>query len=204
MGGASLTRRALLLSGGMDSTALAWGLRPDLAITIDYGQLAAAGEIRASAAVCHALGVRHRIIRVDCRCLGSGDMAGTDSMSFAPVSEWWPFRNQLIITLGAAAALQEEMGRLAIGTVTTDAAHADGRREFFEAMNALLQMQEGGLVLETPAVEDTTVSLCQRVSVPFEFLAWSHSCHVSERACGLCRGCCKHRGSMRELGHGEY
>jgi 7-cyano-7-deazaguanine synthase len=204
MGGASLIKRALLLSGGMDSTALAWGLRPDLAITVDYGQLAAAGEIRASAAVCDELGVQHRIIRVDCRCLGSGDMAGTDSMTFAPISEWWPFRNQLIITLGAAAALQDEMTCLAIGTVATDAAHADGRREFFGAMNAVLQMQEGGLVLETPAIEDTTVSLCRRLSVPFEFLAWAHSCHVSERACGLCRGCCKHRESMRELGHGEY
>jgi 7-cyano-7-deazaguanine synthase len=188
----------------MDSTALAWGLKPDLAITIDYGQLAAAGEISASAAVCQTLGVLHRVIHVDCRCLGSGDMAGTDSMTFAPVSEWWPFRNQLIITFGAAAALQEGMTHLAIGAVATDASHADGRREFFEAMNMMLQMQEGGIVLEAPALEYTTVSLCRRVSVPFEILAWSHSCHIPEGACGHCRGCCKHRNSMRELGYAEY
>lgn len=204
MGGASLTRRAILLSGGMDSTALAWGLRPDLGITIDYGQLAAPGEIRASAAVCHTLGIQHRVLRVDCRSLGSGDMAGTDSLAFAPVSEWWPFRNQLIITLGAAAAIQAGMTCLAIAAVSSDSSHADGRREFFEKMNQLLQMQEGEIVLEAPAVEDTTVSLCRRVAVPFEILAWSHSCHISEYACGRCRGCCKHRESMRELGHGEY
>lgn len=204
MGGASLTKRSLLLSGGMDSTALAWALRPDLAITIDYGQLAAPGEIRASTAVCQALGVQHRVIRVDCRSLGSGDMAGTNSMMFAPVSEWWPFRNQLIITLGAAAAIQAETTCLVIGAVATDSSHADGRREFFEKMTQLLQMQEGGIVLEAPALEDTTVSLCRRVAVPFEILAWSHSCHRSDYACGRCRGCCKHRESMRELGHGEY
>jgi 7-cyano-7-deazaguanine synthase len=199
-----VTRRALLLSGGMDSTALAWALRPDLAITVDYGQLPAEGEIRAATAVCQTLGLRHRVIRVDCRFLGSGDMAGTNSLKCAPVSEWWPFRNQLIVTLGAAAAIQEGMTCIVIGAVVTDASHADGRSEFFEAMNRLLQLQEGGMVLETPAAEDTTVSLCRRTSVPFEILAWSHSCHVSGRACGRCRGCCKHRESMRELGYGEY
>jgi 7-cyano-7-deazaguanine synthase len=204
MGGADLTKRALLLSGGMDSTALAWDLRPNLGITIDYGQLAAPGEMRASAAVCLALGIEHRVIRVDCRSLGSGDMAGTDSLAFAPVSEWWPFRNQLIVTLGACAAIQAGMTRLAIAAVASDSSHADGRREFFEQMNQLLLIQEGEIVLEAPAVEDTTVSLCRRVAVPFEILAWSHSCHISEHACGRCRGCRKHRESMRELGHGEY
>lgn len=204
MGGADLTKRALLLSGGMDSTALAWSLRPDLGITIDYGQLAAPGEIRASAAVCQALRIQHRVIRVDCRSLGSGDMAGTDSLAFAPVSEWWPFRNQLIITLGAAAAIQAGMTCLAIAAVASDSSHADGRREFFEQMNQLMLSQEGEIVLEAPAVGDTTVSLCRRVAVPFEILAWSHSCHIAEHACGRCRGCRKHRESMRELGHGEY
>gem|GEM_PF-1618476 len=47
----------------------------------------------------------------------------------------------------------------------------DGRREFFEAMNRILHLQEGSLALETPALEDTTISLCQRSFVPFEVLA---------------------------------
>jgi 7-cyano-7-deazaguanine synthase len=188
----------------MDSVALAWALRPMLAITIDYGQLPARGEIEAATAVCDALGLSHRVIRIDCSCMGSGDMAGTASMPMAPVSEWWPFRNQLLITFGAAAALQAGLSSLVIGAVSTDTSHVDGRREFFEAVNNVLYLQEGNVVLEAPALEDTTVSLCRRLSVPFEVLAWSHSCHVSERACGLCRGCCKHRESMRELGYGEY
>lgn len=125
-------------------------------------------------------------------------------MPMAPVSEWWPFRNQLVITFGAAAALQEGMSHLAIGAVSNDASHADGRWDFFEAINRVLQIQEGAMELETPALEDTTVSLCQRVCVPFETLAWSHSCHIAEHACGWCRGCRKHRESMRELGYGEY
>ena len=196
--------RALLLSGGMDSVALAWALRPDLSVTIDYGQLAAEGEIQAAAAACENLGLSHRVIRVDCRGLGSGDMAGTAAIPVAPVSEWWPFRNQLLITLGAAATIQAGLSHLVIGAVSSDASHVDGRREFFEAMNRVLRIQEGGITLEMPALEDTTVSLCRRLAVPFEVLAWSHSCHVSDRACGRCRGCCKHRESMRALGYGEY
>ena len=36
----------MLLSGGMDSIAVAYWRRPSLAITIDYGQVPAAGELR--------------------------------------------------------------------------------------------------------------------------------------------------------------
>jgi 7-cyano-7-deazaguanine synthase len=199
-----MSRNMLLLSGGMDSTALAWGIRPELALTIDYGQQAAGGELRAASAVCAALNIRHKSVQVDCRALGSGDLAGTTPHSAAPVPEWWPFRNQLLITLAAAVALQEGVTRLTVGTVSTDRSHADGRLEFFEEMGRLLRLQEGGLDVEVPAIKETSVSLCQSVGIPFEVLAWSHSCHVSEYACGTCRGCLKHRETMRELGYGEY
>lgn len=197
-----ITSSAILLSGGMDSTALAWVMRPDLAITFDYGQLAARGEIQAATAVCGAIGVRHRVVTVNCRALGSGDMAGTEPSSVAPVPEWWPFRNQLLITMAAAVALSEGMKRLVVGSVANDRSHADGRKAFFHAMNRILVIQEGALRLVAPAIEETTVDLCR--DVPFEILAWTHSCHVSDYACGTCRGCVKHRETMYALGHGEY
>src|SRR4051812_5109212 len=95
-------KRLLLLSGGMDSIALAWAIRPDLSLTIDYGQLAAPGEIRAAKAVCAELGLGHKVLKIDCSGIGSGDMAGARPSEVAPVSEWWPFRNQLLVTMGAA------------------------------------------------------------------------------------------------------
>lgn len=199
-----MTKRALLLSGGMDSTALAWAIRPELAITIDYGQLAAVGELRAAKSICEALGLRPRVVSVNCRQLGSGDMAGSEPNIVAPVSEWWPFRNQLLITLAAAVALQEGMTSVVLGAVASDGCHADGRPVFFEDMRRILRGQEGNLELEAPAILESTAALCRRVAVPFEILAWAHSCHVSEHACGVCRGCRKHRESMRELGYGEY
>lgn len=38
-------KTGLLLSGGMDSLTLAWWKRPDIAFTLNYGQLAAQAEI---------------------------------------------------------------------------------------------------------------------------------------------------------------
>jgi 7-cyano-7-deazaguanine synthase len=199
-----MSKCALLLSGGMDSIALAYGMRPDLCITVDYGQEPAEGEIRASSAVCDSLGLRHRVLKVDCSELGSGDLAGKPPLSLAPVSEWWPFRNQLLITFGAALAVQEGVNRLLIGCVSTDGTHADGRVEFLRGMKDLLGQQEGNIALETPAIDKTTVDLCRFVQIPFKVLAWAHSCHVAPFACGRCRGCQKHRSSMRELGYEDY
>ena len=68
--------KGLLLSGGMDSIALAWWLRPEQAITVDYGQLAAIAETRTSRQVCEELGIGHTVIEARCPELGSGDMAG--------------------------------------------------------------------------------------------------------------------------------
>lgn len=197
-------KRLLLLSGGMDSIALAWALRPELCLTIDYGQRAASGEIKAAIAVCEELGLQHRTISVDCSALGSGEMAGSEPSTFAPVPEWWPFRNQLLITLASALAIKEGLNIVTVGTVSTDSSHADGTVDFIEVMNKILLLQEGKIHLEAPGIALTTVELCRQFGVPHSVLGWAHSCHLGGFACGTCRGCCKHRNSMRELGFGEY
>lgn len=66
---------ALLLSGGLDSTALAYSEEPDYAITVDYGQNAARGEIDASKQICKELAIDHYVINADCSDLGTGTMS---------------------------------------------------------------------------------------------------------------------------------
>jgi 7-cyano-7-deazaguanine synthase len=197
-------RVALLLSGGMDSIALAWWLRPDLAITIDYGQKPAPGEIRAASAVAAELGIAHEIIRADISALGSGDLAGVVASSVAPVREWWPFRNQFLVTVAAMRAVTIGIDKLLIGSLRTDAAHRDGSGEFVKALSDLLQLQEGHLILEAPAIEMDGPELLRRSAVPLELLAWAHSCHVSDYACGECRGCRKHYETLEALGQDPY
>ncbi|KPF73897.1 ExsB family protein [Blastomonas sp. AAP25] len=190
---------ALLLSGGVDSVALAFWKRPVVAITIDYGQRAAASEIAAARHVAELLTMSHEVVSVDCSSLGSGDMAGCAPLTEAPVSEWWPYRNQLLVTLGAMKAIGLGAGQLMIGSVATDAVHVDGTPEFYQAMDRLTAMQEGGLRVTAPAVSMTTAELVRSSGVTRDVIAWAHSCHTGPFACGDCRGCYKHQQVMEEL-----
>ncbi len=195
---------AILLSGGMDSIALAWWCRPDVAITIDYGQIPAAAEIRAAKAAAHAMDMAYRIIKVDLKALGSGDLAGREASSLAPVREWWPFRNQMLVTLAAMDGIAIGVDRILIGAVAGDTAHADGRKEFVNALSAAMALQEGGVILDAPAIDLSAEDLVRRSGVPMDVLAWAHSCHAADYACGFCRGCHKHYHTMAALNVDPY
>lgn len=184
--------RALLLSGGMDSIALAFWKRPEIAITIDYGQRAAEAEVTAARQVARELGIQHEVIAIDCTAIGSGDMAGSIALEIAPVPEWWPFRNQLLVTFAAARGLVLGVTEIMTGSVASDGSHADGRPGFYQAMDAVTSLQEGGIRVTAPALDMTTPELVRQSGVPREILAWAHSCHTGNLACGNCRGCVKH------------
>lgn len=194
--------KAVLLSGGMDSIALAHWKRPDVAITLDYGQKAAPTELAAAAEVARILAIRHETIRVDCSTLGSGDMAGGAPLGVAPVTEWWPFRNQLLLTLAGMRAVAIGVAELMVGSVVSDGSHADGKAEFYAAVDRLMSLQEGGIRVTAPAIGMSTAELIRVSGVPRETLSWAHSCHTGPLACGDCRGCHKHFQVTEELfGH---
>lgn len=197
-------KTGILLSGGIDSIALAWWKSPEIAYTVDYGQRSANGEVRAAGAVCSTMDIVHRVLRVDCSSLGSGDLAGREPNSLAPSSEWWPFRNQLLLTLAAMAAVQDGVNRLLFGAVKSDSFHQDGSADFFRQIGCLVSLQEGGIAIEAPALAMTSAELVRASGIKPSVLSWAHSCHKSDFACGNCRGCEKHRLVMMELGHGAY
>jgi 7-cyano-7-deazaguanine synthase len=193
--------RLLLFSGGLDSTALAVLLSPEQALTIDYGQVSAAGEIRAAAAISTELGIAHHVLRCDCSGVGSGLLAGRDPDPAAPVVEWWPFRNQLLLTLAGAWALPHGCQELIVGSVRGDDAHADGTAAFYDRADDLISTQEGNLRVTAPALSKTSESLLREAHVPKGLLGFTHSCHCSEWACGLCPGCIKRTQILEEVGH---
>lgn len=194
-------KTGLLLSGGMDSLTLAWWKRPDIAFTLNYGQLAAQAEIEASRTICQQLDIPHYVIEIDCRQLGSGDMAGTQADNLAPASDWWPYRNQMLVTLAAMKAISFGVTHLWLGTVKSDGFHKDGSPEFMAAISYLLSLQEGGMVVEAPAIELSTAELVRQSGIPAGLLAWAHSCHKSHLACGNCRGCNKYMEVFLEVGY---
>jgi 7-cyano-7-deazaguanine synthase len=64
-----------------------------------------------------------------------------------------------------------------------------------------MQLQEGSISIEAPAINLSTAELIQVSGIPPEQLAWAHSCHKSNFACGECRGCNKYFGVRKELGY---
>ncbi|HWB04282.1 MAG TPA: 7-cyano-7-deazaguanine synthase [Verrucomicrobiales bacterium] len=192
---------AILLSGGIDSTALAYWQRPAVAVTIDYGQRSAEGEIRAASEVAQELSLQHLIVRINCASLGSGDLAGCPPSPTAPASEWWPYRNQLLVTFAAMRVFGTGIKRLSVGAVRSDSFHLDGTKGFFENINALLENQEGGLRVEAPALHLSSEELVETSGIPFSILAWAHSCHKASYACGNCRGCNKYVSLMSRFWH---
>lgn len=194
-----MTKTALLLSGGMDSYALAFMCRPDVAITIDYGQRPAEAEIRAATIITERLDINHEVIWLDLNNLGSGDLSTRPALEFAPASDWWPYRNQMLITMAAMHAVGQKVGQLMIATVKSDEIHKDGTAEFIRLMDQVMQAQEGGLRILAPAIGLSTVELVRTSKIPLSLLAWSHSCHTSNIACGQCRGCFKQRAVLEEL-----
>lgn len=192
MGGVPFHLRAVLLSGGIDSAAVAFWKKPAIAIHLSYGQRAATAELKASRVIAQSLDISFHHIAIDLSSLGSGDLTRAPQLSIAPVSEWWPFRNQALITLAAMKALTLGAKELYFGAVSTDAKHVDGTASFFSQLAKLLVMQEGALQLHVPGVMLTSEELVKQSGVPSSVLGWTYSCHTGEYPCGNCNGCQKH------------
>ncbi|MFT3723890.1 MAG: 7-cyano-7-deazaguanine synthase [Hyphomonadaceae bacterium] len=183
--------KALLFSGGLDSTCIAKIEKPDLLITVDYGQRAAQGEIAAAESIAAALKLKHKVLiakPVDC---GQGLMAGRDQASKKFPPEWWPFRNQYLLTVAAMHIEDGSASEILIGTVSTDSQQSDGSDSFIDRFNELLLSQKSYSSVRAPAIRMTSGQLYKMANLDPSIAGWIFSCHLSSIACGHCRGCIK-------------
>lgn len=218
----------LLLSGGIDSAALAHWVRPAAALYIDYGQRPADSEERAATTVAKALGIPIDILRIDLSTLGAGlllreeaadgsaaDTAGEQAActpgsaadAVSPSPEWWPLRNQLLCSLAAAWALSPRapsntpIRKVLTATVAGDGSrHVDGTTAFYEAMDAVTAMQEGNIRVLAPAADLSAAELVHASGVTENVLGWTHSCHRGVVPCAACPGCWKRSDVLVEVG----
>ena len=193
-------KTGILLSGGMDSIAVAYWKKPQLAFTINYGHAAALSEIHAASQVAKELGIEHHVVTVDCSNLGSGDLNNSKALSIAPVTEWWPYRNQLLITLACMKGLSLEMKELFVGSVSSDDMHKDGSQPFYEKISDLMKYQEENIKKSSPAIKMNTIELIKTIGLPESLLFWAHSCHTSNQPCMNCNGCKKYLFVLQQIG----
>jgi len=193
-------KKAILLSGGIDSISLAYNLKPEIAYTIDYGQTVAQREIYVSKYICKMLHIEHKVITVDCKNIGSGTLANKKNIEISPSEEWWPFRNQLLITLSSMQAIKDGVSEIYLASVKSDNFHADGTRKFYDLINETVLYQEGNIKILCPTLELYSHELVQNFNVPLELIGIAHSCHISNLACGKCSGCIKQLKVKYEIG----
>lgn len=179
----------LLFSGGIESTCLAYMRQPDVCLTIDYGQIVAAGEIGAAEKISAHLGLNHQTLSVDLSSLGSGQLAGTRAIKQSKIPELWPFRNQMLVTLAAMKFAGSEPLRIIIGTVKGDQNHGDGTDKFVQSIDAALRLQEGNAQLVAPAIHLESLDLLLASNIDVDLLDMTFSCFQAQIPCGRCRGC---------------
>jgi 7-cyano-7-deazaguanine synthase len=183
----------LLFSGGLDSTALAAITRPRICLYVDYGQRPAAGEKAAAERIAEALGLRLLTTQLQLTDFGSGLLLDdATAATAAPSPEWWPFRNQFLATAGAAIAVRYDASEVLVGSVLGDGdRHVDGSAGFYNAVDAVTAMQEGGIRVHAPALGLSTEDLLRASGLDEAVIGWSVSCHRSSRPCDDCPGCWK-------------
>jgi len=183
--------KVVLLSGGMDSASLAWWKKPDVGVFINYGQKSARSEGQAAKAIAKQMSLVLEVINVDCSQVGGGSLAGRVQRTHAPTPEWWPYRNQLLLTIAAAKFASHSNTTLMIGSVVGDRKNGDGTPQFMKAVDRVFRLQPGNISVIAPASSLSAIQLINKSKVPFEVLRLSYSCHKGNEACGLCRGCAK-------------
>lgn len=197
----------LLFSGGLDSTALAAIYRPKLLLYVDYGQRPADLERRSSLRLAGLLGLKLLEVGLGINSFGSGLLheEGGDQPSASPSPEWWPYRNQFLVTAAAATALQQELRTVLVGSVAPDGErHRDGTAEFYQRLDALVSYQEGAVRVVAPGIRSTTEELLESSGLDEQVLGWTASCHRSNLPCGHCPGCWKRQRILAALGIEGY
>ena len=220
-----MSRMIILLSGGLDSCVnLAQAMRRGSvlkALTLDYGQRAAAPEIRSAKTQCRRFGIRHQIISLPWyeRIVGSAlvnrgrslpnvkDLDDKRATRQSARRVWAPNRNGLFLAIGAAFAESLGADRVVAGFNAEEAAtFPDNSPQFVQAANAMLRYSTLSRVRAVSFTARMTKSelmrLGMRLDAPLD-LVWP--CYESGAdLCGECESCRRFVRAASEAGLADW
>ena len=207
-----------LLSGGMDSSTLAYVARDRgydiLALHLNYGQRTEARELAAARAVADRLGILE-FLPVSVEYLR---LFGTSSLTDASIpigtydpsapelpSTYVPFRNGNLLAIATSYAESRGADAIFIGVQALDySGYPDCRPQFIAAFQRAIDLgtaERTSIRLETPFVGLTKTEILRiglDLGVPYD-LTWS--CYQGEdEACGVCGSCHYRQAAFAELG----
>jgi 7-cyano-7-deazaguanine synthase len=213
-------RSVCLLSGGLDSS-VALGLlghrgEVALALTVDYGQRAAAREIEAARRIARHFGVAHQAMRLElyrgreggalldaARELPHPDRrsldAGGPPMEESAARVWVPNRNGVLVQVAAAVAESLGAGVVGVGFNREEAAtFPDNGEEFLAAASLALYYSTRNhvrLMSPTAALDKREIVAAARdLGAPIEHM-WP--CYEGgAEICGRCESCRRFRRAL--------
>jgi len=222
-----MKKAVCLLSGGMDSTTLAYVAKNEgyeiCALHMSYGQRTEEKERACAKTVAEKLGAV-RFLEVDIKYLTAiGGSSLTDSqiritdhddhgkIETDPKGErsvpntYVPFRNANLLSIATSYAEAEEAEAIFIGVQASDyAGYPDCRPEFVEAFQQVINLgtaDETHITLKTPFVTLNKTDILRQgmaLGVPYED-TWS--CYRSNGpACGTCDSCWYRLEAFKERG----
>jgi 7-cyano-7-deazaguanine synthase len=212
----------VLLSGGLDSTvALADVLtRQSVAcvLTFDYGQRAAAQELKATRAIARHYGLTHHIIPLPWlsdllpKALTPKRVLEDQGVSQAPPATeaelfdvnrvWVPNRNGLFLNIAACYAEALKADTIVFGANAEEGVDfPDNTEAFRQKMTEVFAFSTlNGVQVEAPLVHLSKTQIIDRglaLKVPFE---WLWSCYEdAETQCGQCPSCIRVQNAQRQL-----
>ena len=213
-------RSIILLSAGLDSAVnlqrAHQKTKVALALTFDYGQLAAAREISAARAMCRRLKVRHKVVRLPWLHDISGAAITRDEREIplpriedldtaaaeqSARAVWVPNRNGVFVNIAASFAEALDCGLLVAGFNAEEAAtFPDNSPQFVRAINRALRFS----TLRRPRLASYTqnldkaaiVRLGREIGAPLD-LVWS--CYRGGREhCWRCESCLRLKRALSE------
>ncbi|NLA99846.1 MAG: 7-cyano-7-deazaguanine synthase QueC [Methanomicrobiales archaeon] len=213
-----MKRAVCLLSGGMDSTTLAYVAKDMgyeiIALHFTYGQRTEAKERECARTIAGQLGALDfvEIGLEHFKKIGASSLTDTS----IPVEEcgdeeggvpntYVPFRNANLLAIATSLAEARRADAIFIGVQTADyPGYPDCRPEFIEAFQRLVDLGTAAdprITLMTPFVRMSKTEILRTglaLGVPYE-LTWS--CYQeNDRACGICSSCHYRMEAFRELG----
>jgi len=213
-------KSVILFSSGLDSTVAfkhAYDRCPEiLALTFDYGQRAAANEIKRASKICRKFDVPHEVIELpwvrrfggaltDSSALPELAPHELDSVSAVDSAKrvWVPARNLLFLSIAAGYAEDRGCDLITVGFDAEEAAtFPDNTREFVERFNRVLEYG----TLKPPRIDAPLINLNKtaivRLGVAIDApLGLSWSCYRSgDLPCGVCESCLRRARAFAAAG----
>ena len=207
----SVKQAIILLSGGLDSTVLAYDLIRNhnyklFPIIFDYGQRHRK-EIAYALKTCNKLGLTPKIVNLS--ALNSvASSALTRSDIIVPLDKSFedpnqvdtvvPNRNLVMLSLAASYASSLNISEIFFACHSGDhAIYLDCRPEFIILLNNILSIQDMNIIIKTPYTtinKSDIIEIGKQLSVPFED-TWS--CYSGlDKPCGRCGACIERQQTL--------